>query len=103
MEMNEYVRKPFVVNAIQITEENIAELAQHIGTLQSREGGGQFIKVDRTKVPTIDRVFPGFWLTMMGDNTRCYSECTFARQFTPLSPDIKEWVDFVNKEEVAAS
>lgn len=96
MELKQFVRKPFTVEAIEITTENIANLAPLIGTLEKKDNGTPFIRVDREKVPNLFRVYPGFWMTKMGDNIRCYSKKIFKEQFTPVTPDIQEWVRFMD-------
>lgn len=96
MEFTSFVRKPFIVEAIEVTVDNIEELSQFIGTLQKKQDGTPFIQVDRRLIPNVYRVYPGFWMTRMGDNVRCYSKRIFTDQFVPLSEDIKEWVEFIN-------
>lgn len=98
MEMTKFVRKPFEVDAIQITEENINELAEFIGTIRKKndEDGSVYIQVDRRLIPNIDRVFPGYWFTRMGNNARCYSEKIFSTTFVPVDENIQQWVDFMN-------
>ena len=82
MGFKKYKRKPFEVEAVEITEENIDELAQFIGTVRTREEDGvKFIQVDRRLIPNVVRVYQGFFMTKMGDNIRCYSPRTFKEQF----------------------
>lgn len=81
MEFETYVRKPFMVQALEVTLDNIEELAPLIGTLK-KNAMGPFIFVNRKLVPNVDRVYPGYWVTRMGDdNLRCYSSKTFRKQF----------------------
>lgn len=96
MEFSTFVRKPFVVEAIEVTEENIAEIAPFVGSLREKTDGTPFIHVDRRLVPNIYRVYPGFWMTRMGDNFRCYSRRIFFDQFVEGTPEIEEWVKFIN-------
>lgn len=91
-----FVRKPFAVEAVEITEENIAELAEFVGTLKTKGDGQPFIQVDRRLVPNIYRVYPGFWMTRMGDNVRCYSKRIFMEQFVETTDEIETWVSFMN-------
>src|SRR4051812_4242127 len=91
MDFTTFVRKPFVVEAVEITEENIAEIAQLVGTLKTKGDGQVFIQVDRRLVPNIYRVYPGFWMTKMDDNIRCYSERIFKEQFTELTTEMSEF------------
>jgi len=98
MDMTTFVRKPFKVEAVEITEENIEEIAEFVGTLQTKEDGSPYIRVDRRLVPNVFKVFPGFWMTKMGDNIRCYSKKIFEEQFVKNAPDIEEWVDFMDRQ-----
>lgn len=93
-----YVRKPFVVEAVEITEENLDEVAPLIGEVRKKEDGSRYIFVDRRLVPNVFRVYPGFFMTKMGDNIRCYSRRVFLDQFVVMQPEIKQWVDFMNEE-----
>lgn len=96
MDFKTFVRKPFTVEAVEVTKENIEELAPLIGTLRSKDDGTPYIQVDRRLVPNIYRVYPGFWMTKMGDNVRCYSKRIFHEQFAQSTPDIDNWVKFMN-------
>lgn len=99
MEYTSFARKPFVVEAIEITAENLNDIAEMVGTIRTTVDDKVYIQVDRRLIPNIDRVFPGFWLTRMGKNIRCYSAKVFNDQFTEVTDDIKSWVDFLNVEE----
>lgn len=92
--LQSFVRRPFEVEAIQITVENIHELSELIGEFCEDERG-PYIQADREKVPTVEKVVPGYWLTKMGPNIRCYSNKTFEKQFVPASPLIKEFIEMV--------
>lgn len=103
MDYTTFVRKPFTVEAVEITAENMAELAQFIGVIETEEDGTPFIKVDHSKVPTkVYRVFVGYWMTKMtyGKTTqiRCYSPKIFRQQFVESTPPMLEWVEFLNAE-----
>lgn len=90
-----FVRKPFEVQAVQVTTENIAEIATMIGRIRRNERG-PYIQVNLKIVPNIPVVYPGYWVTKMGGNIRCYSERVFKQQFVETDPDIQSWVDFLN-------
>lgn len=96
MEFTTFVRKPFIVEAVEVTEENIEEIAEHVGTLRQKEDGTTYINVDRRLFPNIYRVYPGFWMTKMGDNIRCYSKQVFKKQFIEITPDIEQWVNILS-------
>jgi hypothetical protein len=91
MEFTTFVRRPFVVEAVQVTTENIAEIAAHVGTLKN-EGENPYIQVDRRLVPNVFKVHPGFWMTRMGDNIRCYSDHIFRAQFLEMTEELQAMV-----------
>jgi hypothetical protein len=101
MEYSSFVRKPFGVEAVEVTTDNINEIAELVGTLRTKENGTPFIQVDRRLVPNIYRVYPGFWMTRMGDNIRCYSKRAFVEQFIESTPEIESMVKSINKEDEA--
>lgn len=103
MEFNTFVRKPFTVEAVEVTKDNIEDIAPFVGTLRQKDDGTPYIQVDRRLVPNIFRVYPGFWMTKMGDNIRCYSAKIFKEQFVQNDAKINEWVLFMNGEVNAAS
>lgn len=95
MQFTTFVRKPFVVDAVEVTTENIGEVAKYVGDLREKEDGTPYILVDRRLVPNVFRVYPGFFMTKMGENIRCYSRKIFKEQFTEQTDEIKNWVDFM--------
>jgi hypothetical protein len=103
LKFTEYVRKPFVVDVVEVTAENIAEIATYVGDLRQKEDGTPFIFVDRRLVPNIYRVYPGFFMTRMGDHIRCYSRKVFFEQFVPNDEHIQQWVDFMNNGDTRES
>lgn len=96
-----YVRKPFVVDAVQITDENIAEIAPLVGQLRSNETG-QFITVDRKKLPNLYRLHTGAWLTRYQNddpekepNLRGFADRLFVVQFVENNELIQNFLDFL--------
>ena len=97
MEFESYIRKPFEVEAIEVTTENIEELAALIGRLRHNEDGTPYIQVNKNKVPNVPVVWPGYWVTKIGSgNVRCYTHKVFTNQFIENNPDIDAWVRFIN-------
>jgi len=94
--MTTYVRKPFLVDAVEITDKNISELASLVGTLQNKDDGTIYIQVDRRLVPNVFRVYPGFWMTKMDGNIRCYSKQIFDKLFIPSNVELEEWIAQLN-------
>ena len=90
MQFNKYIRKPFAVEAIEITEENMAELAKLVGELRTKNGITS-ITLDRRIVPNVSRAYVGWFMTRLGDNYRCYSPKVFTDQFIDFEP-VKSFV-----------
>lgn len=98
MELTEFVRKPFVVEAVEITEDNIAEIAPLVGTLKQKEDGSSYIVVNQHKVPNVTVVRPGSFMTKMGKQIRCYSKNAFNKQFIESNESIQAWITFLNND-----
>lgn len=97
MDFITFIRKPFVVEAVEVTEDNIAEIAELVGTLQKKEDGTSYIEVNRDMFRNIKQISPGFWMTMMGGNIRCYSRPVFKKQFMETNDHIKVWIETLSK------
>lgn len=89
VDFNSFVRKPFKVEAVEITTDNINEVAKLVGTLREKDDGSPYIQVDRRLVPNVYKVYPGFWMTRMGNNIRCYSSHIFQAQFVGVTEEIE--------------
>lgn len=98
MELTTYVRRPFTVDAVEITKENIAEIAPFVGALKEKPDGTPFIQVDKRLVPNVFRVYPGFFMTQLADHIRCYTPKAFADQFITCDDDIMSWVSYLDSE-----
>lgn len=105
LEFTGFVRKPFMVEAVEITFENLEEVAKLIGKVDTDEDGKTIIRVDRKLMPDVYRVSPGplvvrpgFFMTRMGNHIRCYNRKVFFKQFASETPEIKDWVDFMAKQ-----
>lgn len=93
---SDFCRKPFVIEAVEVTDDNIAEISKFVGNLETMPDGSVFIRVDRRLVPNVFRVFPGYYMTRMGEHIRCYSKKVFFEQFAEMDPSTKEWVELIN-------
>lgn len=85
MEFTEFNRKPFKVQAVEITAENMEEVAQFIGTVKTK-GDLTFIALDRRLVPNVSRAYVGWWFTILDQNYRCYAPKVFHEQFIEQAP-----------------
>lgn len=89
MEFKQFIRKPFVVEAIEVTRENIYELSDLIGEFGEDENGPYInADIENRLVPTVYKVTPGYWVTKMGRNIRCYSARVFSEQFTETTDSL---------------
>lgn len=96
LKFSEYVRKPFVVEAIEITPENIEEIAKFVGTLHSGENGTKYITPNQHLVPNANfSVYPGFYMTRMNGHIRLYSRKIFRKRFVEQTAEKKEIVDIL--------
>ena len=98
MDFTSFVRKPFVVQALEITRDNIEEVAKAVGDLRYKDDETPYILVDPRLVPSVEKVYVGFYMTKMGENVRCYSRRIFREQFMELDDSVQPWLDFLNKE-----
>lgn len=101
LDFNTYVRKPFVVKAVEVTADNIEEISKYVGDLEKKDDGTPYILVDRRKVPNVAKVYIGFFMTKMGDNVRCYSRKIFREQFLEQNDQIQPWLDFLEGKDAA--
>ncbi len=87
MEFTKFKRRPFEIEAVQITNDNIEELAELIGELINDVAADEpvepYIRINKRIVPNINRAYVGWWVTRMGDNIRCYAPKVFDEQFEP--------------------
>lgn len=100
MEFTKFVRKPFVVEGLEITRENIAEVSKFIGELREVDGLAPYIIVDERYVPNVDRVYIGYFMTKMGSNVRCYSRNIFRKQFIEQTDQMRDLMDLIEGRNV---
>lgn len=98
LQFTSHIRRPFEVDAMQITEDNIREAASLIGALETTPQGNQYIVVDRNLVPNVVRVYPGYYVTRMDSNIRCYSKRIFEEQFIARNERVDAGWDILVEE-----
>lgn len=79
-----YVRKPFNVEAVQVTEENLQEIADWCnGELRQTADGTPFVKVDvqRPLSTRQTRGFVGDWILFAGRGFKVYTQKAFEGSF----------------------
>lgn len=92
MQFNQFIRKPFKIEAIEITAENLSEIAPLIGEERTK-GDDRYIAVDKRIVPSIHRAYVGWFVTRLDDNLRCYSPKVFHAQFAELTGEWADWLE----------
>lgn len=84
MNSEKYVRKPFAVDAVQITADNINEVALWCqGEVKTNDKGDAYIKV-RVHNPMNDRQTMGFvgdWVLYAGKGYKVYTDKAFQNSF----------------------
>lgn len=79
-----YVRKPFEVEAAQVTEDNLNEIQDWCqGTIMSEDDGAQYVKVrvNRAMNERQTKAFPGDWVLFAGTGFKVYTNKAFAKTF----------------------
>lgn len=87
MEFTYFVRRPFAVEAVEITLDNMEEVAKLIGTVR-RKSDSLYIAIDGRLVPNVKRAYVGWWLTRLADNYRVYSPKLFKAEFIDYEDSI---------------
>ena len=100
LEYTDFVRKPFIVKAVEITEDNIEEIAKELGQLKRKEDDTPYISVRKGAVPNVSKVFVGWYMTRHGKRTHCYAPKVFFDQFVENDSEIQNSVDFICNSEV---
>lgn len=98
LSFDRFIRTPFAVEATLITEENIDEVAELVGSVRTQKGI-KYIALDRRIVPNVGRAFAGWYLTRLGDNLRCYSPKVFEEQFMAMPDQQPVSFDFTEELE----
>lgn len=91
MQFKTYNRKPFTVEALLITDENIEEVAPMIGEIR-KKGREPYIAINPWVVPHVTRAYSGWWITKVDNILRCYSPKAFSEQFFLAEPTVEELV-----------
>lgn len=80
LDYKEFVRRPFAVEAVEITLENMEEVAKLIGTVRKHKDI-LYISIDGRVVPNVKKAYVGWWMTLMDNNYRVYSPKLFKSEF----------------------
>lgn len=90
-EFTDYVRKPFKIEAVQITDDNMDELCELVGKEVQSKGNTRYIVLNKRIIPNGFRAYVGWWVTQMGDQLRCYPNRIFHDQFTAMNEEWQDW------------
>lgn len=95
-----FVRAPFKIEAVEVTDENIYDIAEMLGSkiFSDTRTGNIFIGVDHEQMPGIYRIYAGFWVTRMGHRFRAYSQQRFLKEFVKLTDGVQGWVKMAEGE-----
>lgn len=88
LKIEKYTRKPFTVDAVQVTADNFSAAAEWCGgEVQELSDGVSYIKVDVSRPITTrqTRAFLGDWILLAGRGFKVYTEKAFRTNFVPDS------------------
>jgi hypothetical protein len=84
-----YVRKPFYVQAAQVTEENITQVARWCeGTILIDERPYIKVKVKRPLAERQTRAFVGDWVLSSGNGYKVYTQASFEKNFEDFNENL---------------
>lgn len=90
LETTKYVRKPFYIDAVQVTAANISDVAAWAdGEVRTDNNKAKYVKV-RVHRPLNDRqtkAFVGDWVLFAGTGYKVYTPKAFANSFEPVSTE----------------
>jgi hypothetical protein len=106
MIVNKYARKPFYVDAVQVTAENMAEVAQWCGgrvetTVEINSHSFIKVKVKRPISARQTKAFIGDWVLKAGAGYKVYTAEAFDKSFDALTIREQKAPVFLNAVESA--
>lgn len=93
IEVNFYRRKTFFVTAVQVTEENMKDVADWCaGKVVHTASDKKFIKVDvkRALSPRQKQAFVGDWVLSNGKGFKVYTKSAFERNFELDEDEVRD-------------
>jgi hypothetical protein len=91
VETTKYVRKPFYVEAVLVTDLNMKAVATWAGGELQQKDGKEFIYLKNVSNSPVDRqtkAFAGDWILLANRSFKVYTEKSFLRNFE-AAPEIK--------------
>lgn len=101
MDFVTFIRKPFKIQAVEVTKKNISELSHLVGDgrVRKKDNGFLFFVSDPQLIRNISRVEVGFWVTKMDDQFRVYKPEVFTHIFVESTPERSEMFDLIQEME----
>lgn len=91
LETMQYIRKPFYIDAVKVTVDNIQEVAKWVNSEVRTDDSGQYVKV-RVHRPANDRqtkAYVGDRVLYAGTGYKVYTEKAFVQSFELVSSESK--------------
>lgn len=101
IEFGEYSRKTFDVKAVQVTTENVEELANLSGGKIGEDKQGKYLQLGVSSKEWQGRARIGGWLVKLQNSYKAYSDDAFHRTFMPnqkKTPELGKVLDLVPSE-----
>ena len=92
IEFQRYARKPFYVEAIRVTRDNLEDVATWCHGDVQTDNWGRHVKV-RVHRPLNDRqtkAYPGDWVLYAGTGFKVYTDKAFQKSFEPAENKVEE-------------
>lgn len=92
METTKFTRKPFDVEAVQVTADNIDEVAKWCqGEVITQNDGSKFIKVRVLRVlnERQTQAFVEDWVLYAGTGYKVYTDKAFRKSFVPQTEELR--------------
>jgi len=90
IETSKYVRKPFTVEGIQVSEENLEQVADwcggHVRTQTTMsDGAKRYVKVNvrEPKTNRQTKAYVGDWILLSDGGYKVYTQSAFEKSFQP--------------------
>ena len=107
METRKFARKPFFVDAVRVTSENMERVAEwcqgDVNTIQNGQSDERYVKV-RVHRPMTDRqtqAFVGDWVLYAGTGFKVYTPKAFEKSFEEVVDEGQETADDEVDQELA--
>lgn len=87
LEIGKYVRKPFHIDAVRVTDENIGEVASWAsGEVRTDSDGSKYVKVrvHHPLNPRQTQAYVGDWVLFAGTGYKVYTPKAFTNSFEPV-------------------